>query len=183
MTSPRIRSSTGTRLFNAANIVDPPDLAPPFRQAFSGNNEGVVELQTPRLDLMEGDLSGQDLRGRGRGHQAIGILFEEHAAGICIHEDREGCDRLVGFAGESRSMTCRDQEYREGPARDQPAAPAQWASAASSPFLGSAKRGLAVARAALRSSEAHESNDARASLPRTGRPFGVRRRDRTRRPI
>ena len=48
---------------------------------------------------MKGDLGGQDLGGRGRGHEAIGVLLEEHAAGLGIHEDRERCDGLESLAG------------------------------------------------------------------------------------
>ncbi len=49
MIMPRIRSLTGTRLLSAANIVEPPDGAPPLRQAFSLTGNSSVSLMRPCL--------------------------------------------------------------------------------------------------------------------------------------
>ena len=49
ITRPRIRSSIEMRLFSAANIVDPPDFAPPFRQAFSDTTKASSSFNRPSL--------------------------------------------------------------------------------------------------------------------------------------
>ena len=49
MMAPRSRSSTGTLLWIAANIVEPPEGAPPLRQAFSLTRYSSVSLTSPFL--------------------------------------------------------------------------------------------------------------------------------------
>jgi len=58
------------------------------------NRHDIVELQ-PALDqFVKDDLGGQDLRRRGRRHQSVGILLEQHRAGVIVDEDRERRGRL-----------------------------------------------------------------------------------------
>ena len=49
MMAPRSRSSTGILLWIAANIVEPPEGAPPLRQAFSLTRYSSVSLTSPFL--------------------------------------------------------------------------------------------------------------------------------------
>ncbi len=70
-------------------MVEPPDAAPPRRQAFSLMGNSVIERQPPGLQRLEDHEHGHELAHAGRRHQVIGILLVEDLAGARIHEDRK----------------------------------------------------------------------------------------------
>ena len=49
-----------------------------------GDRELVVEMQASFLQLVEHDLRGQQLDGRGRRHRFVGVLLEQHRAALVV---------------------------------------------------------------------------------------------------
>jgi hypothetical protein len=67
-------------------MVEPPEGAPPLRQAFSLTRNSSVSLMSPCL--MEDDLRGHQLHHAGRCAQLVGILLEQDASARCLDQDR-----------------------------------------------------------------------------------------------
>ena len=89
MITERMRFSTDTLLLSSANMVEPPDDAPPVRQAFSEMKNSSVQLSLPLRDLVEDDGDRHELGHAGRLHRLVGVLVEEQRAGLVVHQDRE----------------------------------------------------------------------------------------------
>ena len=88
MIMPCSRSSTGTLLCSAANMVEPCDGAPPLRQAFSLTTYSSVELDAALLDLVEHVFRGHQLGEARREDQLVGVALEQHAAVFRVDQDR-----------------------------------------------------------------------------------------------
>ena len=81
---------TFTLLCRMANMVEPPDGAPPFFQALTLILNSSSSLMLPSLSSLK-TTSCRHQFGEARGRdQLIGILVEEHGAGLGLDQDRVG---------------------------------------------------------------------------------------------
>ena len=82
-----MRSATLTIELSGANMAEPPDGAPPVRQACSRHLELILELDAASLQLAKHERKRHELAHARRRHQRVGILLVEDEIGVGIHED------------------------------------------------------------------------------------------------
>ena len=85
--TPWMRSATLTIELSGANMAEPPDGAPPVRQACSAHLELILELDAASLQLAKHERKRHELAHARRRHQRVGILLVEDEIGVGIHED------------------------------------------------------------------------------------------------
>ena len=86
--TPWSRSSTFTRLWSAANMVEPRDGAPPLRQAFSLMTNSSSSLSLPCSSWSNTTSTVISLARLAGAIELVGVLLEQHGAAVGLDQDR-----------------------------------------------------------------------------------------------
>ena len=88
--TPWIRSSTLTLVPTSTNIFEPP-----MRQAFSLTGSVSSSVSVPSARCVEDQVHRHHLGHRRRMGQLVGVLLEQHGAGVLVDQDRPVARRCI----------------------------------------------------------------------------------------